>query len=111
MHVDDPVALTALPDLPKQASTVYALTRLSSQVGQDWTLSTWHLVISILRIEEAAVVTGNYAVECLSSAAWKEIRANETQPFIPKLWFIFVSYCPRLLIFYLPLSYESHIEK
>lgn len=28
MHVDDPAALTALPDLPKQASTVYALTRL-----------------------------------------------------------------------------------
>ena len=109
MHVDDPAALTALPDLPKQASTVYALTRLSSQVGQDWTLSTWHLVISIL--EEVAVVTGNYTVECLSSATWKETWANKTQPFIPKLWFIFVSYCPRLLIFYLPLSFESHIEK
>ena len=83
MHVDDPAALTALPDLPKQASTVYALTRLSSQVGQDWTLSTWHLVISIL--EEVAVVTGNYTVKCLSSATWKETRANEAQPLIELL--------------------------
>ena len=28
---------------------------------------------------------------------------------IPTLWFIFVSYCPRLLISYLPLLFESRI--
>jgi hypothetical protein len=60
MHVDDPEALTALPDSTQQTLRLCTgLTRLPSTVRLDWMIWTWHLPISILG--EVAVTTGNCA--------------------------------------------------